>query len=354
MSAITRASLWSSSSRKPPNAASYNSETVSYNPTQRLTVLKTREVSGMANFTPGFGLTNMFCVHGLYCSSTGKLLSVAGSSFDSTTAVVPTKQPVGALGYCCNVVHKDARKRDAVGAPTPLTQDHLSGTTWDGKQDMYIESRPVSYFYPMCITPQQGTLADSDWVAAFAANTTPDAKDWIEHIVNSFDNSGDIGEILTRISGDEKKYISDSYDPEHWNPTGPSVEVLSFPHDEMTDTIARLSEVMIVKPAPAPQAQSQPTPGPSPKTTKKSVLSPAMLHTSALFMRGVIDWEKGDIPDALLPPAFNKAFEDAMDNTTIADQASEFKTAWRTTLNPRQKDLLDPLAAVDQDANHVS
>ena len=142
------------------------------------------------------------------------LEGLVGSTFDSTTDVVPLKLPRGALCYCANLVKKEDLAPGSLLGPTPLTANHLKGTKWENSTDMYFESRPVSDIYSKCILPQEGTLDDDAWVDNFPKNTTPDAQAWITHVRSAVSNNAHIRTVLQRVKdkGDEKKYISAAYD----------------------------------------------------------------------------------------------------------------------------------------------
>ena len=187
----------------------------------RLQLLDGKMISGLANFTPSLSLTNLFCPSSPVTSA-GVL-----ETFDSTTDVVPLKLPRGALGYCATLVKKEDLAPDALQGPNPLTPDHLKGTKWENSTDnIHFESRPVSYIYSKCVPPQEGTLDDDAFVDNFAKNTTPDAQAWINHVRSAVSNNAHICTVLQQIKddGDKKKYVSTSYNDDHWNPGGPCVE----------------------------------------------------------------------------------------------------------------------------------
>ena len=353
MSAITRSSLWSASRPRPPNAPNLNTEAIKLTPAQRLALLDGRSVSGLATFSPTFEIINLFCASGLYSSDGTTLTAVIGSSFDSTSEVVPLKLDPGVLGLCLNVVAKDKRAQNAVGGPKPLEPDHLIGTKWEGQADLFFESCPLAYIYPMSVPPQYGSYLDQDWPSKFPPNTTPDAQAWKEHVEHSMVNSADVSKILAKVKDHKKEFISAHYDAALWNPTGPCIDALSFSRDEMATALERLKADMKVCTTPAIQLPSQAPSGATSTAPKPKELIPGLIKNMAMQVRALVDWTTGDIPGALLAPHFNNSFDDAMEKSTITERGEHMRLNWKSTLNPRQQDPLATLSQ-DPDAQHIS
>ena len=141
------------------------------------------------------------------------------------------------------MVKKEDLVSDAVGAPTPLTSDHLKGTKWeDTSNTLHIESYPVIYIYLMTVWPQEGTLTDTTWATDFATNITPDVQPWVTLLESAIQHNDNIRTVLKRIkdASNEKKYISASYKAEDWNPASPCVNLVSLCPDKMKAAIERL------------------------------------------------------------------------------------------------------------------
>ena len=358
MSAIIRPSLWSASGRKHPQWATLNRDTATYTPQLRLQLLDGKTISGLAKFTPNLSFTNLFCAS-VSVSSAGVLEGLVGSTFDSTTDVVPLKLPPGALGYCSTLVKKVDLSPDALPGPTPITTDHLKGTKWENSPGaIHFESRPVSFIYSKCVPPQEGTLEDDDFVDAFAKNT-PDAQAWIEHVRSAVANNAHIATVLRRIkeAGDEKKYIAVNYVEGHWNPAGPCVEHLNLSPDKMKAAIARLKLDMSITSSAAPVIQPSAA-NPSPALpSKPKALSGAMVKHNLCYVRGKVNWtspaNSPGIEGELLPPRWTDAVASAMEKSSAPERHDTIRRAWKTTLKPRVEDPLESLAE-DPDAQLVS
>ena len=358
MSQTPRPALWSTSGRKHPAWTTLNKDTTTYSASMRLQLLDGKMISGLADFTPGLSLTNLFCPHASV-TSTGVLDGLVGSTFDSTTDVVPLKLPPGALKYCSTLVKKDDLAPDALPGPTPLPADHLKGTKWEASSDpIHFETRPVSFVYSKCVPPLEGNLADDDFVDTFGRNTS-DAQAWIEHIRSAVANNKDINTVIKRVkeAGDEKKYIAANYDEAEWNPTGPCVDHLRLSPEEMKVSIARLKADMKITPPAAPVKQPSPSDPSTAPPTKPKQLSGAQVKHNIFYVRGKVNWtspaNSPAIDGELLPPRWTDAVTSAWEKTSATERHDTIRRAWKTTLTPRVDDPLDSLAE-DPDAQLVS
>ena len=349
MSQTPRPALWSNSGRKHPKWTTLNKDTANYTASMRLQLLDGKMISGLADFTSGLSLTNLFCPSASVTPA-GVLDGLVGSTFDSTTDVVPLKLPPGALGYCSTLVKKEDLAPDALPGPTPLTPEHLKGTKWEASSvPIHFETRPVSFIYSKCVPPLEGNLADDDFVDAFAKNTS-DAQAWIEHIRSAVSNNVDINAVLKRVkdAGDEKKYIAANYDEAEWNPTGPCVDHLRLSPEEMKASIARLKADMKITPPAAPVKQPSPSDPSTAPPTKPKQLSGAQVKHNVFHVRGKINWtspaNSPAIEGELLPPRWTDAVISAWEKTSGPERHDTVRRAWKTTLKPRVEDPLESLA----------
>ena len=260
MATILQASRWSRSQNGPHNAGTLNKDTLQFAPLARLSALSSRSVSGIAVADSSFRLYNLFCVEGLYTNA-GLLQAIIGSSYDSTNDVVPSKLPISALGFCSNIVHRDALTPDAIQTPAAIPVEHLQGTPWEGKSDMFFESRPLAFAYPMEVVPQNGSLLDPAFLASFSQNTTLDAKVWIYHLAAAVENRARVRLVFSRLAGMEATYVSPSFEPDHWSTLSPTVDPLEIPDVEMEDVLRRVKASMRIpdaQTAPARRATGRP------------------------------------------------------------------------------------------------
>ena len=259
----------------------------------------------------------------------GDLKHISGSMYDSVDNLAGTaKLAPTALGYSMQIFKKSLVPTGSMIGDI-LPEEYLVGMTHGSKNetDLVLRSVGLIFFVPMTWNHVTGSIRNSKVIDNFSAlaSNNDDPHDWIHSIVQSINDTAEVGIICANIAGKETTYIHPSYSSAYWHFYAPLINLTVVTPADMPRTefflICSVVGITSVSSVPTPPAAHIS----APRTTfvreddknEKADIKELLTFYKGLLMNGDINWETKENSN-LEEPALTLAFINSLKKSSVS------------------------------------